>query len=161
MEINYPITLICKIIDMDQSSFSYKACSVCETALPETPGSVCNNENCNGRRYPYKRLFRLLFSIETDTMGFKVICFDRAANVIFGCSAQEFFEFAMQHPFAAKNARNALVGEMFKITLKEPKRAKAEHRRMTNVVPLRTDFQPVIKSLEKLYQELYGDIADA
>lgn len=39
-------------------------------------------------------------SIATDTKVFVVIMFDRAARVLFGCSADEFFDFAKTHPFA-------------------------------------------------------------
>ena len=39
-------------------------------------------------------------SIASDTKVFVVICFDRAARVLFGCSADEFFDFAKFHPFA-------------------------------------------------------------
>ena len=39
-------------------------------------------------------------SIATDTKVFVVVMFDRAARVLFGCSADEFFDFAKIHPFA-------------------------------------------------------------
>lgn len=42
----------------------------------------------------------LQMSIATDTKVFVVIMFDRAARVLFGCSADEFFDFAKTHPFA-------------------------------------------------------------
>ncbi|XP_022730185.1 uncharacterized protein LOC111285162 [Durio zibethinus] len=161
MDIYNPTTVICVILAMDQSCFSYKACSNCETAIPEIPSSdfVCKSNRCNGRSYPYKRLFRLLFSIAAESKVFNVVCFDKAAQVIFGCSALQFFDFSFQHPFAAENASNALVGEMFRITLVKPKRVKADHLRMTKVVPLRSGFQPVIKTLEELYKVIYGDKA--
>ncbi|XVF68514.1 hypothetical protein PTKIN_Ptkin11bG0008800 [Pterospermum kingtungense] len=149
----------CSILAMEQSSFCYKACSNCETTLPDPLPSdyVCNHWKCKGRRYPYKRFFSLLFSIATDDQVLTVICFDKAARVIFGCSADEFFDFATNHPYAAKNASNLLVGEMFRVTLVEPKRStKAQHLRMTNVVPLRSAFQPVMKSLNELYKVIYG-----
>lgn len=41
-------------------------------------------------------------SIATDKKVQTVICFDRAARVLFGCSADEFFDFAKLHPFAGK-----------------------------------------------------------
>lgn len=41
-------------------------------------------------------------SVASDTRVFTVICFDRAAKVLFGCSADEFFDFAKLHPFAGK-----------------------------------------------------------
>ncbi|XP_017983172.1 PREDICTED: uncharacterized protein LOC108663466 [Theobroma cacao] len=155
MDIDKPTTVICTVLAMDQSSFCYKACSNCETPMPDSPShTFCNT--CEGRRCPFKRLFRLLFSIATDTKVLNVVCFDRAAKVIFGCSAQQFFDFATLHPYAAKNASNALVGEMFRITLSKPKRGNAEHLRMTSVVPLRSGFQPVIETLKDLYRVIYG-----
>lgn len=42
-------------------------------------------------------------SIATDTKVFVVICFDRAARVLFGCSADEFFDFAKLHPYAGNS----------------------------------------------------------
>ena len=51
----------------------------------------------------------------------------------------------------------ALMGEMFQITLTKPRRGKAEHPRMTAVVPLRSAFQPVIQTLEELYRVLDAD----
>jgi hypothetical protein len=39
-------------------------------------------------------------SIASDTKVLRVICFDRAAKVLFGCSADDFFDFAKLHPFA-------------------------------------------------------------
>ena len=39
-------------------------------------------------------------SIASDTKVFVVIMFDRAARVLFGCSADEFFDFAKSHPSA-------------------------------------------------------------
>ncbi|EOY34477.1 Uncharacterized protein TCM_042147 [Theobroma cacao] len=99
MDIDKPTTVICKVLAMDQYSFCYKACSNCETPMPDSPShTFCNT--CKGRRYPFKRLFRLLFSIATDTKVLNVVCFDRAAKVIFGCSAQQFFDFATLHPYA-------------------------------------------------------------
>ena len=41
-------------------------------------------------------------SLASDTKVFTVICFDGAARVLFGCSADEFFDFAKLHPFAGK-----------------------------------------------------------
>ena len=42
-------------------------------------------------------------SVASDTKVFTVICFDRAAKSLFGCSADEFFDFAKIHPFAGKD----------------------------------------------------------
>ena len=48
----------------------------------------------------YDNSFFLQVSIASDTKVFVVICFDRAARVLFGCSADEFFDFVKLHPFA-------------------------------------------------------------
>ncbi|MBA0740804.1 hypothetical protein Gogos_013990 [Gossypium gossypioides] len=107
------------------------------------------------------------FSIGTETRVMNVVAFDRAAQVIFGCSAQEFFDFSILHPCAAlgvlsnygvcvlvhntvKIASKVLVGELLKVTLNTPKRGKAEHLRMTNIVPMSSDFEPVIETLRKV-----------
>ena len=42
----------------------------------------------------------LQMSIASDTKVFVVVMFDRAARVLFGCSADEFFDFAKLHPFS-------------------------------------------------------------
>ncbi|KAK4358672.1 hypothetical protein RND71_020901 [Anisodus tanguticus] len=78
--------------------------------------------------------------------------FDRAARVLFGCSADDFFDFAKTHPFAGK----ALEGEMLKVTLSQPKNGNARHLRVMSVLPLRTGFQPVIETLRALYQARSG-----
>lgn len=44
----------------------------------------------------------------SDTKVFTVICFDRAARVLLGCSADEFFDFAKLHPFAGKHPFSTL-----------------------------------------------------
>lgn len=52
-------------------------------------------------------IFPLFFgqmSIATDKKVQTVICFDRVARVLFGCSADEFFDFAKLHPFAGKSS---------------------------------------------------------
>ncbi|OMO76896.1 hypothetical protein CCACVL1_15355 [Corchorus capsularis] len=97
-----------------------------------------------------------IFSIAWGKKNFDVVCFDRAAKDIFGCSAQEFFDFDTLHPFAVKSASDALVGEMFRITLKKAVKRDAEHLRMTEVVPLRSNFKPVIITLKEQYQAIYG-----
>ncbi|OWM67112.1 hypothetical protein CDL15_Pgr000564 [Punica granatum] len=60
-------------------------------------------------------------SVATDQKVFTAICFDRTARVIFGCSADEFFDFAKLHPFAPAAASRVLEGEMFRMTLSMPK----------------------------------------
>lgn len=42
-------------------------------------------------------------SIATDSKVITVICFDRAARFLFGCSADEFFDFAKLHPYSGKS----------------------------------------------------------
>ncbi|TYH98603.1 hypothetical protein ES332_A11G008000v1 [Gossypium tomentosum] len=169
MQGNESTRLVCSILAMDQSCFSYKVCRFCETPVPDdTPAEfICKNRKCAGRRRSSKRLFRLLFSIGTETRVMNVVAFDRAAQVIFGCSAQEFFDFSILHPCAAlgvlsnhgvcllvhntvKIASKVLVGELLKVTLNTPKRGKAEHLRMTNIVPMSSDFEPVIETLKKV-----------
>lgn len=152
MQGNESTRLVCSILAMDQSCFSYKVCRFCETPVSDDKPAefICNNRKCAGRRRSSKRLFRLLFSIGTETRVMNVVAFDRAAQVIFGCSAQEFFDFSIQQPCAVKIASKVLVGELLKVTLNTPKRGKAEHLRMTNIVPMSSDFEPVIETLKKV-----------
>lgn len=46
----------------------------------------------------------LQMSIATDTKVVTLVCFDRVARVLFGCSADEFFDFAKLHPLSGKFA---------------------------------------------------------
>ncbi|CAI0452818.1 unnamed protein product [Linum tenue] len=152
-------TVMCTVIAMDHTNLSYRACSVCERTLPDVPNPVCKfcpNYNSGRPPPPPVRFFRLLVSIATDTEVFNVMCFDRAARVLIGCSADEFFDFAKFHPFAAANAGKILEGEMMKMTLTKPKNGNAQHLRAAAVVPLRTGFQPAIKSLRELYKARPG-----
>ncbi|OAY51526.1 uncharacterized protein LOC110614087 isoform X2 [Manihot esculenta] len=156
MEGNKPTTVMCTVLAIDHSNLSYRACSLCERTLPDTPNSICRfcnsfNPSSSSSSSSSKRLFRLLVSIATDTKVLNVICFDRAARILFGCSADEFFDFAKIHPFAAANAGLILEGEMFKMTLSKPKNGNAQHLRAVSVLPLRTGFQPAIVSLRELY----------
>ncbi|XP_057247703.1 uncharacterized protein LOC104902893 [Beta vulgaris subsp. vulgaris] len=149
-----PQNLMCTIIAVDTSNnFSYLVCSLCEKPLPNTLSlcQFCNRNAFNSTSFASKRLFRLLMSIASDTKVFRVICFDRAAKVLFGCSADEFFDFAKLHPFAAATAGHFLEGEMCRMTLAKPKNGNAEHVRVTSVVPLSSGFQPVIQSLKQYY----------
>ncbi|XP_009775798.1 uncharacterized protein [Nicotiana sylvestris] len=166
-EIDKPATINCMVVAIDHSNLYYTVCSVCEKTLsdpsPNThfPNSslpfckYCNFNN-NGFFNPApsgsKRLFRVLISIATDKKVVVVIMFDRAARVLFGCSADEFFDFAKTHPFAAAAAGRALEGEMLKVTLSQPKNGNARHLRVVSVLPLRTGFQPVIETLRELYR---------
>lgn len=95
-------------------------------------------------------------SIATEKKVVVVVMFDRAARVLFGCSADEFFDFAKTHPFAAAAAGKALEGEMLKVTLSQPKNGNARHLRVVSVFPLRTGFQPVIETLRELYRARGG-----
>ncbi|KAK9940030.1 hypothetical protein M0R45_016707 [Rubus argutus] len=150
MEANKPTTMMCTVVGVDHTCFSYRACSVCERTLPDDPSSLCRF--CNLTAFPRtKRFFRILMSIASDTNVFTVICFDRVAKVLFGCSADEFFDFAKFHPFAAANASRILEGEMFKMTISKPKNGNAQHLRAVQVTPLRTGFQPAIVTLRELY----------
>lgn len=47
---------------------------------------------------------KLQMSVATETKVFVVIMFDRAARVLFGCSADEFSEFVKIHPFAGTSS---------------------------------------------------------
>ncbi|XP_059314697.1 uncharacterized protein LOC132065360 isoform X2 [Lycium ferocissimum] len=96
------------------------------------------------------RLYKV--SIATEKKVIVVIMFDRAAKVLFGCSADEFFDFAKTHPFAAANVGKALEGEMLKVTLSQPKNGNARHLRVASVLPLKTGYQPVIETLRELYR---------
>ncbi|XP_057528116.1 uncharacterized protein LOC130806904 isoform X3 [Amaranthus tricolor] len=94
------------IVAIDTSNdFSYLVCSVCEKPLhnPTFLCNFCNAKAFNTSSFGSKRLFRILMSIASDTRVFKVICFDRAAKVLFGCSADEFFHFAKFHPFSEQS----------------------------------------------------------
>ncbi|KAJ4725026.1 Nucleic acid-binding, OB-fold containing protein [Melia azedarach] len=158
MEGDKPTTVMCTVVGMDQTSFCYRVCSFCERTLPDNPSSLC--KFCNFNSTPNsnsvsssKRLFRLLISIATDTKVKMVICFDRAARVLFGCSADCFLDFAQIHPFAAMTASKVLQGEMFKMTLNKPKNGNAQHLRVATVVPLSSSFRPVIEILREKYGE--------
>ncbi|XP_040992969.1 uncharacterized protein LOC121239729 isoform X2 [Juglans microcarpa x Juglans regia] len=105
MEGDKPTTLMCTLLAIDHTSFCYNVCSVCERTLPDIQSlcKFCNFNNSNPCSSSSKRLFRVLISIASDTNVFTVICFDRAAKVLFGCSANEFFDFTELHPFAGNS----------------------------------------------------------
>ncbi|KAL3828945.1 hypothetical protein ACJIZ3_017747 [Penstemon smallii] len=154
MEIDKPTTIMCTVVAIDDTNLCYKVCSVCERALPHDKVSCkyCNFNNPCSITSSSKRLFRVLMSIATETKVFVVIMFDRAARVLFGCSADEFFDFAKTHPYAATTAGRALEGEMLTVTLSKPKNGNAQHLRVVSVVPLRSGFQPAIEIMRELYQ---------
>lgn len=51
-------------------------------------------------------------SIASDTKVFVVVMFDRAARVLFGCSADEFFDFAKLHPFSGTLTFSSLTPDL-------------------------------------------------
>ncbi|GAB2294033.1 hypothetical protein Dimus_028249 [Dionaea muscipula] len=148
-------TVMCTVVAVDHTnSFCYRVCSVCEKPLPEDTSrcKFCDHKAFNhSGSSGSKRLFRVLMSIATDTKVFVVVCFDRAARVLFGCSANEFFDFAKLHPFAAATAGDVLTGEVLRMTLSKPKNGNAQHMRVVSVVPLRSGFRPAMESLRELY----------
>ncbi|KAI6685199.1 hypothetical protein NL676_031112 [Syzygium grande] len=148
-------TEVCAILAIDHANLLYRACSVCERPLPDDPSSLC--KYCGLSSFDpgsprSKRLFRLLMSIATDKKVFTVICFDRVARIMFGTSADEFFDFAKLHPFAAVAAARILEGELFRMTLSKPRSGNAQHLRVTSLVPMRSGYQPVIEGLRELYR---------
>ncbi|XP_023512878.1 uncharacterized protein LOC111777484 isoform X2 [Cucurbita pepo subsp. pepo] len=161
MENDKPITTMCAVIAMDHTSFCYRVCSICERTLPSNPPfslcKFCNFNAFNPCSSSSKRVFRLLMSIATDKKVQTVICFDRVARVLFGCSADEFFDFAKLHPFAvsfrdaAEAVSEILEGEMFRMTISKPKNGNAQHSRVVQLVPLSSGFQPAILRLRELY----------
>ncbi|KAM7278492.1 hypothetical protein ACFE04_005626 [Oxalis oulophora] len=149
MEGDKQTTEMCSILAIDHSNISYRVCSSCEKTIPENPNPNPLCKFCNSNSS--KLVFRLVVSIATDKKVFTVIIFDRAAKVLLGCSADEFFNFANYHPFAAQNMSKILEAEMFKMTLSKPKLGYAQHLRVTSVIPLRTGFRPAIETLRELY----------
>ncbi|CAN4120367.1 unnamed protein product [Withania somnifera] len=157
-----PVTLNCMVVAIDHTNLFYTVCSICEKTLPDHspnthfPNSssipFCKNCNFNPASSGSKRLFHVLVSIATEKRVVVVIMFDRVARVLFGCSADEFFDFAKTHPFAAAAAGKALEGEMLKVTVSQPKNGNARHLRVVSVLPLGTGFQPVIETLRELYR---------
>ncbi|KAA8544132.1 hypothetical protein F0562_022144 [Nyssa sinensis] len=164
MEGDKPTTLMCTVVAVDHTNFCYRVCSVCERTLPDninnTTSSICKycnfNNAFNRGSSSSKRLFRVLMSIASETKVFVVICFDRVARVLFGCSADEFFDFAKLHPLSAVTAGKILEGEMLRVTLSKPKNGNAQHLRVVSVVPLRSGFRPAIETLRELYGARVG-----
>ncbi|KAL9255575.1 hypothetical protein AKJ16_DCAP16598 [Drosera capensis] len=157
-------TVMCTIVALDHSNgFCYRVCSICERPLHDNDSSCmfCDHNkafNNHPRSSGSKHLFRVLMSIATDTKVFVVVCFDRVVKALFGGSADEFFDFAKLHPFAAASAGEILEGEMFQMTLSKPKNGNAQHMRVVSVVPLRSSFRPAIETLRELYEVPQGDV---
>ncbi|PIA37201.1 hypothetical protein AQUCO_03000055v1 [Aquilegia coerulea] len=95
MEGDIPSEAMCAVVAMDTSNFCYRVCALCEGTLSDN--NICRF--CPGSPGS-KRLYRILLSIAWETKVFVVVCFDRAARVFFGCSADEFFDLAKLNPFA-------------------------------------------------------------
>ncbi|KAJ4892350.1 OB-fold-like protein [Raphanus sativus] len=139
-------TVLCQLLAVDLSDYCYRVCSRCERVLSSS-SSLCKFCKSNEP----KLLYRVLMSVVTDTSVKTVICFDRAATVLFGCSADEFFHFTKLNPKASASMVNQVFdGEMFRMTLSRPKNLNAQHMRVTSVVPLRSGFQPAIVTLRQL-----------
>ncbi|GAB2222024.1 hypothetical protein Droror1_Dr00013221 [Drosera rotundifolia] len=157
-------TVMCTTVALDHSNgFCYRVCSICERPLHDDTHSCrfCDHNkafNNNPRSSGSKHLFRILMSIATDTEVFVVVCFDRVAKVLFGCSADEFFDFAKLHPFAAASAGEILEGEMFQMSFSKPKNGNAQHMRVVSVVPLRSGFRPAIETLRDLYEVPFSSV---
>ncbi|ERM98473.1 hypothetical protein AMTR_s00072p00163070 [Amborella trichopoda] len=145
----------CCVVGLDSTTnISYIACSSCEKPLhtqhnpSSTPALCCSF--CKSSSF--KRFYRVVMSVASGNKVMVVICFDKAARVMFGCSADEFFDFAKVNPFAVVTAGQILEGEMFGMKLSMPRSGNAEHLRATSVVPLHSGFQPVIQTLKKMYR---------
>ncbi|XP_039139005.1 uncharacterized protein LOC120276348 [Dioscorea cayenensis subsp. rotundata] len=147
-----PWTTLCTIMAADTSNPSYRACSLCDRPLPDSPSSspcpLCIRHSSAAGSH---RLFRLLISIATSDKVLIVICFDRATRAIFGGSADEFFDLCELHPDAVWMAGEMMVGEICRVTLRRPTNGNAEHLRAVSLVPLRAEFRPVIARLRSLY----------
>ncbi|KAK4408477.1 hypothetical protein Sango_0428700 [Sesamum angolense] len=175
LEIDKPTTMMCTVVAVDHTTLCYRVCALCERTLSENPATACKYCNFTNSFNPTasgsKRLFRVLkigSFIETMQKD-KIFVFihtlktllmascknveTQAARVLFGCSADEFFDFAKIHPYAAMAAGRALEGEMLTVTLTRPKNGNAQHLRVASVVPLSSGFQPAIETLRELYRE--------
>ncbi|KAL1191068.1 hypothetical protein V5N11_036026 [Cardamine amara subsp. amara] len=145
-------SVLCTLLAVDLNDYCYRVCSRCQRVLPSV--------NNNGLAYSSfckfcksnepKLLYRILMSIATDTSVKTVICFDRVATVLFGCSADEFFHFTKLNPKAASMVNKVFDGEMLRMTLARPHNRNAQHMRVASVVPLRSGFQPAIVTLTEL-----------
>ncbi|XP_010532370.1 PREDICTED: uncharacterized protein LOC104808393, partial [Tarenaya hassleriana] len=152
-------TVICSLLAIDHGDYCYRVCSRCERVFsgddvnggggdPYPPSLFCTF--CKSKES--KLLYRLLMSIATDAEVKSVICFDRAATTLFGCSADEFVTFAKPNPSAASMANQVLEGEMLRMTLTRPHNRNAQHTRVASVAPLRSGFKPVIVTLREIFQ---------
>ncbi|KAH9326153.1 hypothetical protein KI387_006331, partial [Taxus chinensis] len=124
-------------------------CSECERVLPDKGVGSSECQHCSIRllrqRSPAsKRVYKLLLSVATDKRVMIVICFDKPAKVLMGCSADELFDFSCANPFALEAAERILEGQMFQMVLRKPRSGNAQHMRIDSIMPLASDFQPPI-----------------
>lgn len=138
----------CSIVAVDTSNFCYRVCRTCETLLLGTGAQPCRACPSGSAA---KMLYRLQLSIATEDRVIPVVAFDRAAQKLMGCSADQFFEFASSNPCAAHSVREILLGEMVAITLKPPQSGRAQHMRVVSVVPLASNFEQIMNVLQKVY----------
>ncbi|KAJ0561047.1 putative nucleic acid-binding protein [Helianthus annuus] len=90
-----PTTTICTVVSIDHTDLHYTNCSLCERTLPD---SLTRCNHCPGSGSTSKRIFRVLMSVATQRVRGGPV--DRAARVLFGCSAHDFFSFTNTHPFS-------------------------------------------------------------
>ncbi|XP_054811581.1 uncharacterized protein LOC129312851 [Prosopis cineraria] len=166
MEDHESTTITCSILAIDHTNLTYHACHVCERpqldSLPSStnlssPCKFCCSKSLNPTSpFPssFKRLFRVLMSIATDTKVITVVCFDKVARVLFGCSADEFFDFAKLHPLSGPMVNEILEGEMFRMNVSKPKNGHARHLRVVSAIPLRSGFRPAIEALREYHRRL-------
>ncbi|CAH2060339.1 unnamed protein product, partial [Thlaspi arvense] len=102
-------TVICELLAVDLSDYCYRVCSHCERVLPgdyNNDSATQKNPNCSTVSsyepfFLFMSFLSSLISIATETTVKTVICFDRAATLLFGCSADEFFHFTKLNPLTA------------------------------------------------------------
>ncbi|XP_009413183.1 uncharacterized protein LOC103994548 [Musa acuminata AAA Group] len=140
----------CSVVAVDTSAFCYRVCSICERTLSDTASNcpVCSRRIPNAGS---KHVYRLLVSVGTVDRVMVVVCFDRVARVLMGCSADDWTDFLGAHPSAREKVGELLQGEMLRMTLSRSRKGNAEHLRVASVVPLRAGFRPVIDRLRRLY----------
>ncbi|CAA7387715.1 unnamed protein product [Spirodela intermedia] len=143
-----PWTGLCTVVAVDSSSTSYRACGVCERTLSDGACHYCSRNGFNPGSCADRRFFRLLISVATPDRVVAVMCFDRVAQGLFGCPADEFFDFCRVNPDAAETACRMLEGEPFKMALTRPRSGSAQHLRVSSMVPLSSEFRPLMELLK-------------
>ncbi|AEC08080.1 putative nucleic acid-binding, replication factor A [Arabidopsis thaliana] len=144
-------TVLCTLLAVDLTDYCYRVCSRCQRVLPSDNNGFASSSFCKFcKSKEPKLLYRILMSIATDASVKTVICFDRAATVLFGCSADEFFHFTKLNPLAASMVNQVFDGEMLRMTLTRPQNRNAQHMRVASVVPLRSGVQPAIVTLRQI-----------